>query len=389
MSGYSANSLPPVASLSGSELLASDTGLGSGLAPQSAALSAIRVAGSQPINFRNAIDGGDFTVNPWQRGTSFTGIANALTYTADRFFAVGGASSSISVSQQAVTTVAGFGNALQFGRANANANTAAISLGQVIETADAIRFQGQQATVSFWAVAGANFSAASNLLSVTLATGTGTNQSASSLIAGTWTGYAAASLSIPFIANGALVNTAATGVSLTTTWTRYQLTGVIPAGATQIGLLLGFTPVGTAGAADYFQIMGLQLEAVSAKDPFASQFEHRDIEVELALAQRYFFQINEPASGVVVGAGMNTGASAQLIFIPLPVQMYKAPTVTVSAGTFKTNQAGTATATTITAGTTHTPNYISINGSSAGTAGQATLLQGGGGSGYIQVSSDF
>jgi hypothetical protein len=40
-------------------------------------------------NFRNAIDGGDFTINPWQRGTAFTGIAATATYTADRFFVVG------------------------------------------------------------------------------------------------------------------------------------------------------------------------------------------------------------------------------------------------------------------------------------------------------------
>ena len=63
--------------------------------------------------------------------------------------------------------------------------------------------------------------------------------------------------------------------------------------------------------------------------------------------------------------------------------------MTVSAGTFKTNQAGVATATTITPGATHTPNAISINGNSTGTAGQATMLQGGGGSGWILASADF
>ena len=75
------------------------------------------VGGSQLALPRNIIDGGDFTTNPWQRGTSFTGIAGAATYTADRFFAVGGASSSISVSQvTGITAVPGFTQALQFGR---------------------------------------------------------------------------------------------------------------------------------------------------------------------------------------------------------------------------------------------------------------------------------
>jgi hypothetical protein len=86
---------------------------------------------------------------------------------------------------------------------------------------------------------------------------------------------------------------------------------------------------------------------------------------------------------------MNTGASAQVFYLATPVQFRSAPTVTVSAGSFKTNQAGTATATTITAGTTHTVNAISINGNSAGTAGGASLLQGGGGAGKIAASADY
>ena len=90
----------------------------------------------------------------------------------------------------------------------------------------------------------------------------------------------------------------------------------------------------------------------------------------------------------MIGAGANIGAAAQLFYIGTPVQLLKAPTVTVAAGTFKTNQAGTATATTITPGAAHTPTAISIIGNSAGTPGQATLLQGGGGSGWIVVSAD-
>jgi hypothetical protein len=136
-------------------------------------------------NFRNLIDGGDFTVNPWQRGTSFTGIANTLAYGADRFFAVGGASSSISMSKQANTDVAGFSQALQWGRANGNANTAVLNLGQVLETADSIRMQAQPVTLSFYAKGGANAPAAVN---VQLIAGTGADQSAANMVAGSWTG---------------------------------------------------------------------------------------------------------------------------------------------------------------------------------------------------------
>jgi len=342
------------------------------------------VGGSQLAFPRNVIDGGDFTTNPWQRGASFTGIANTPTYTADRWFAVGGAASSVSVSQiTGVTNVLGFNQALQFGRAAANANTAVISLGQVVETLDAIRCQGQQVTLSFWALAGANWSPASGNLNVLLASGTGTNQSAANLVAGTWTGYASLTLTPQ---QGSTTPAANIAQPITATWTRYAFTATVPAGCTQLGVLFNATPVGTAGAADFVQVMGVQLEIGAQATPF----EHRDIELELAIAQRYFFNIPEPASGVIVGAGMVAGTNAEIIFIPLPVQMRAAPTVTVSAGAFKFNIAGVATAVAgFAAGTTHTPNYISVVGTTTATAGQGTLLQGGAGAGFVQASADF
>jgi hypothetical protein len=352
------------------------------------------VGGSQLAFPRNIIDGGDFTTNPWQRGTSFTGIANILTYTADRFFVIGGASSSISVSQvTGVTGVPGFSQALQFGRAAGNASTSVISLGQVVETLDSIRLQSQTVTLSFWAQAGANWSPAGGALNVLVASGTGVNQSAISFNAGAWNGYTSLTLTpqqniSPVSSPGAAVLTPGAGIAqqITASWQRYSVTALAPPGCTQLGVLFSATPSGAAGAADFVQVMGVQLEIGSQATPF----EHRDIELELAIAQRYFFNIPEPASGVIVGAGMVAGTNSEIIFIPLPVQMRAAPTVTVSSGSFKFNLAGTATAAGAFApGTTHTPNYISVTGTAAGTAGQGTLLQGGGGIGFIQASADF
>src|SRR5215472_2211572 len=334
-------------------------------------LAAYMQAAAQPLaNFRNMIDGGDFTINPFQRGTSFSGVANTLTYGADRWFARGGASSSISMSQQSQTDVVGFSKSLRWGR-GAGTDTAVINLGQVIETADSIKAQGQQVTLSFWAKAGAQFSAANSALTVQVVSGTGTDQSAANLIAGSWTGQAN------------LINTTQ---AITAAATRYSFTGTVPAGATQLGVLFSYAPTGTNNTTDTVDFYGIQLEIGAT----ASAFEHRDIEVELALAQRYFFQINEPAAGVVVGAGMINGTNSELIFIPLPVQMRAAPTVTVSAGALKFNIAGTATAVAgFAAGSTHTANYISVVGTTTATSGQGTLLQGGGGAGTIAASADF
>jgi hypothetical protein len=342
------------------------------------------VSGPNPANFRNLIDGGDFTTNPWQRGTSFTSIANTLTYTADRWFAVGGSSSSISVSQQAVTSVAGFSQALQFGRASSNANTAVINLGQALETADSVRCQGQTVTLSFWAQAGANWSPASGNLNVLVASGTGTNQSAANLVAGSWTNYSSLTLTPQ---QGAAAAAAGIAQPITTTWTRYSFTAQVPATATQLGVLFAATPVGTAGAADDVQIMGVQLEIGAQATPF----EHRDVQVELEIAQRYAYVINEPAAGVIVGiGGAVAAANNQVFYLALPVQMRAAPTVTVVAGTFKVAAAASAgTATGLAAGTTHTPNAISIVSTVTETVGLAASLQGGGGSGTITASADF
>ena len=374
MAGLFALNMPTTNNVTGREVILADTGLAGGAAPQSVGLGINQIA---PLCApRNIIDGGDFTINPFQRGTAFTGITNTPTYTADRFFAVGGAASSISVSYAALAAgaLAGFGGALQFGRAAANTDVSPIKLGQVIETGDSIRLQGQPLVLSFYAVAGANLSAAGSNITVSVFSGSGTNQSAAAMIAGTWTGQATVTAQVIAV--------------VPTAW-GLRYTVIIPpiaTNVTQLGVVFQYTPFGTAGASDYFQITGIQMEPGMAP----SQFERLDIQVALEIAQRYCWVLSEPAAAVVTGAGMNTTAAIQVFYIALPVQMVKAPTVTVvAAGTFKTNQAGTQTATTVTPGTTHTVNAISINGNSAGVAGQATLLTGGGGAGQIVVSADF
>ena len=305
-------------------------------------------------NFRNLLDGGDFSINPFQRnipglatgGVIATPIGATPTYFADRFFAAGGASSAILMAAVADLSVAGFNQSLKISRQAGNASLATINVGQALETFDSVRCQGQTVTLSFWAKAGANYSGGA--LTTQVIAGAGVNQSAATLVAGAWTSAAY------------LVNAAQ---ALTRSMTRYQFSGVVPATATQIAMLLSFTPTGTAGADDSISISGVQLEI----GPSASPFEHIDAQVALEICQRYAWAIPEPAAAVVIGAGANIGAATQLFYIATPVQLLRAPTVTVAAGTFKTNQAGVAAATTISPEARRTrPTPISINGNSAG-----------------------
>ena len=122
-----------------------------------------------------------------------------------------------------------------------------------------------------------------------------------------------------------------------------------------------------------------------------SLFEHLDAGMVNSICQRYFYAIPEPAVGVLVAlGGVTVAANNQKYVIPLPVQMIKAPAVSVSAGTFKM-AAGTtvAAATGLAAATTHTASTISLVSTVTQTAGQAAHLEGAGGTGYIYASADF
>lgn len=346
-----------------------------------ASLAALQAAVNGSVAFpRNLLDGGDFTTNPCQRnipglasgGILSAAIANTPTYFADRWFAVGGASSAALMALVADTSLAGFSQALQVYRQSGNANTAQISFGQVLESLDTIKLQGQQITFSFWAKALAGFTSVAGELLVQIIYGTGTNQSAANLVAGTWTAQTTL-LNVVQQISGAM--------------TRYSFTATLPTNATQLAVLISFTPVGTAGANDGFQVQGLQLEAAGS----ASNFEHRDIEVEYGLAQRYCLVIPEPANGVVVAeGGCNVAANSQVFLIDMPTLMRAAPTVTVSVGSFKVAAAAAAAAATgLAAGATHIPTAITLTSTLTETVGLNASLQGGGGNGYIIASADF
>lgn len=380
MAGWLTSTEPTYSTVSGLEEICVDTNLAGGAAPQTVGLTLSQLGGIAVP--RNLLDGGDFTVNPWQRGTSFTGITNSVTYGADRWFAIGGASSSISMSQQTITagTLPGFGNALQWGRAAANANTAVIKLGQVIETGDAIRAQGQPLCLSFYAIAGANLSAAGSAITVSVYGGTGTNDTAANMVAGSWTNQKTLYTGTVSITNTAwgprfVVNNGGAGIS-------------VPSNITQLGVVFSYAPVGTAGANDWVQFTGIQLE--QGYNP--SIFEHLDIQMTLEIAQRYFYQLAEPAAGANVCVGVPTGTNTQGYVLPLPVQMRANPTVSVTVGTFKivVDGAAAAAATGLTNDSNHQPNAVTLKTTATlSAAAHSIMLQGGGGTGLIAANADF
>jgi len=236
------------------ETLVADSSTSTGLRYQSA------------YNGNGIINGG---MDIWQRGTSFALTTPQLAYTADRWMGrhLG---TNVTYSQQA-SGLTGIQYSLRIQRPNGTTGTNEQIIYYQFETADSYRYAGQTVTLSFWAKAGANFSATSSTMTVGVISGTGTNQNVGN---GAYTGQA-------FVV--------AENKTLTTSWQRFTATGTVSASATQIGIYFTATPTGTAGANDWFEITGAQLELGSVPTSFKrSGSGGGTIQGELAACLRYY-----------------------------------------------------------------------------------------------------
>jgi hypothetical protein len=312
----------------------------------------------------------------WQRGTSFTSGGSAA-YCADRWNYWRAASAAgMTVSRQ-TSTQTGFQYALRVARDVSNTGTGILYLQYNAETADSYRFAGQTVTLSFYAKAGANYSSASSVLNVLWQSGTGTDQTILN-------GFTGAS---------SLANTTAT---LTTSWQRFSYTATVSSSATQLGLQLYYTPVGTAGAADNFEITGVQMELGSV----ATQFKRSNgsggtIQGELAACQRYYLRITPVTALGRLGAGNVTSSTGAEIGFTFPVTMRTSPTAL--------EQSGTATDYSVRSGSTNTacsavpafnvaePSQAFVNFTVASglTTGQAAIYRNPNTAGYLGWSAEL
>lgn len=244
----------------------------------------------------------------WQRGTSIA-AGGSVIYGADRFaFYRQALSTGATVSRQAAS-LTGFEYSMRLQRDSGNTNTEQIVASQVLESSQSIPLAGKTVTISFWAKAGANLSSTSSTMSALVSTGTGTNQSPNSLRAGSWT-----SQSSP-------INSS---VTITTTWERYQLTATLGSTITQVAVRLGFTPTGTAGANDWIEVTGIQLEVGSIATAF--QTATGTIQGETSACQRYYFRMGGLTGFTMLGQGVASATTRANCQVILPVTMRVVPT---------------------------------------------------------------
>jgi hypothetical protein len=245
--------------------------------------------------------------NVWQRGT--TNVTTALAYTADRWQK--SSATHYGVSRQVTGDTTNLPNiqyAARVQRTAASAVTTQMEFAQSFESINSIPFAGKTVTISFYARAGANYSATSNILAASVYIGTGTDQS---ILASGYTG----------------ITQSITGnATLTTTWQRFSYTGTLAATATELSAYFTYTPTGTAGANDYYEITGVMVEVGSQASPYTPATP--TYATELAACQRYLPVVNEKAMLNGYAYGTNTAIYA----VPFKVQARVAPTGITTSG---------------------------------------------------------
>jgi len=265
---------------------------------------------------RNFVVNGNYDV--WQRGTSFNPVSatstTGLNYGADRWQFLQATTSAAAFTRQAITATdpAGYNYFNRVQRANTLTLVTPYTIQTSFESNNIQTVRGKYVTLSFWARAGANYSAASSFLVSDIVTGTGTDNTVGNFTANT----------VAATANNVL----------TTSWKRFTLTtsAALATTITQLGVRFVFTPVGTAGAADNFDITGVMLESGTAP----SDVEFRDFGEELRRCQRYYYRLGSYASGTQrFGNGFISTTSTALINTQFPVTLRSAPTAIEQSGT--------------------------------------------------------
>jgi hypothetical protein len=259
--------------------------------------------------------------NVWQRGTSISLGASASYlngFLADRWQTSTSSGQASTITRQATgdtTNLPFIQYALRYQRNAGQTGTALSGFYQSMETVNSIPFVGKTITYSFYARAGANYSPTSSALAARVYSGTGTDQSA-----------------FVYTSQASVINTTMT---LTTTWQRFTATGTVSTSATELAVGFEWTPTGTAGAADYFEVTGVQIDIGNVALPFRTAGV--SYEQELALCQRYYWRWGAQVTGgnpMMIPFGTAQSTTNLVVSVPIKQTMRTTPTLVDYGGTF-------------------------------------------------------
>lgn len=226
----------------------------------------------------------------WQRGAGSSASiavgAGTTAYTADRWYLTTGANQASVVSAQT-----GLANTSQLSarvqRNSGQTGTIGMTFGYPLDTDEIIRMRGSKITLSFLASTGANWSPTNGTLVAALYVGTGA--------VGKRGGGFTSETTVLSISTNLAAGSSATSISATSS-------AAVPLTATQAEIQFTWTPDGTAGTNDYFQVDNLQLESNLSSDTW-TPMNFDNIPREVALNgckkhyQKTFLYDVAPASG--------------------------------------------------------------------------------------------
>jgi len=246
-------------------------------------------------------------------------------------------------------------------------------MSQSFESLNSIPFAGKTVTYSFYARRGANFSGASNQLQANVVSGTGTDQNA---FVGGFTGG---------------TNVISQNATLTTTWQRFTYTATVGTTATQLAVQFVYTPTGTAGAADYYEITGVQLEiagSASAYSPNTSTYQ-----AELSACQRYYYRATSGAGDRPLGYGAIGQSSSGGQGYGVPKVTMRTAATAVDYSNIKVDEPGVNSyaITSVTLGNTidNAHQFAWVTGGTQIGQGRSYILQSNTGGGYIGFSAEL
>ena len=301
----------------------------------------------------------------WQRGTSVAIAGSAGGYVSDRWYVQSvPTGSAVTVTRQATNDTTNLPFIQYCSRVQRNSGQTAtgnIIFSQSMETINSIPFAGKTVTMSFYARAGANYSGASNALAVNLISGTGTDQNRG--------------IGTPYTGEAFPINSQS--ATLTTTLQRFAFTGTVGATATELAFYTFYTPSGTAGANDYFEITGCQIDIGSVALPFRTN--GTTLQGELAACQRYYYRAGGSTAYQYFCNSAFLTATATRGVVPLPITMRSAPTFGSSAAnTFLVlssgNTAGDSGSSISTDNLSNSSAAVNVNIGTSRTAGIATTV---------------
>jgi hypothetical protein len=259
----------------------------------------------------------------WQRGTTITSFTTPTSiYSADRWF--GSNNTGMTISRQATGDTTNLPNVQYCARIQRNNLSTAgnlVGFSQSIETSNSIPYSGKIVTLSFYARVGANFSgglAGGTAFSVQLYSGTGTDQRRD--FSAAFTGESTVASITP---------------TLTSTWQRFAVTGTVGATSTELAILAYYgASTAASGAADYFEITGVQIDFGTYTSSSAPTFRRSGgtIEGELANCQRYYYRAIGGNNNSAYGMGMGTFSNNANFIVQLPVTFRTVASTTIESG---------------------------------------------------------